>query len=63
MKTHLDTYGIQHLARCAGGGITRRDGIEHSLIACTGCGKSAMVPLRRDWTDNPTNRSQRKATT
>lgn len=47
----VDLSQIDHETRCPGGGITRRDGIEHALIACSGCGRSAAVPLRRDWSD------------
>ncbi len=44
---------LVHTEDCTGPQVTRRDGIEHSLISCTACGRSAMVPLRRDWSEAP----------
>lgn len=52
VTTHHDTTGVDHAPRCPGGGITRRDGIDHSLITCTQCGRTITVPLRREWAES-----------
>lgn len=43
---------LVHAYDCPGARVNRRDGIEHALLSCSGCGEAARVPLRRDWTDD-----------